>query len=143
MRPFLLGIKMAKPQQHHPGVIDDLNAKMISQENLEALVEFRGQWYRVGDRQIVSSRSMHFFDTVVIINENHYSVVKDRHGNREGFQGIIDMIKMKLFAAGKTLDDLPKYSEDIRTAYGPLNLFMDHEGNLIASCKDSNYDPTN
>lgn len=135
---------MSRSFQHQRNVLDTLNADMITKNNLEALVEFRGQWYRVEKGQNLNNRSMHFFDTVVVVNESHYTIVKDRNGNRRGIQGILDVLKVRLFAEGKTLADLPKYYEDIKEgSTGPLNLFMDDDGNLVAMSSLNNYDPMN
>lgn len=135
---------MSRPQQQQQSVMDTLNADLITKNKLSALVEFRGQWYRVEEGTKVTGRSLHFFDTVVILDGNSYNVVKDRRGNRQGYAGFLDVLKVKLFAEGKTLADLPKYYEETgELPGGPLNLHMDHEGNLVAMEMPNDYDATN
>jgi len=56
------------------------------------------------------------------------------------------MLKMKLFADGKTLNDLPMFidkPEDNKFPRGPLNLGMDASGNLVTVSSMMEDDPRN
>lgn len=129
---------MAQKQQQQPGIPNDNDyiavTKMDKTQHILALVEFRGQWYRLEDSILLAARSMQFFDTVVLRKtDNTWEIIKDRQGNRKGNHAFLDLLKMQLFADGKTLYDLPRYYEDLgKFPDGPLNLYMDDDGNLVA-----------
>lgn len=123
---------MAQPQIHQPGMEDFMFASRVNQLQGLILVELRDQWYCAKHKKF-SPRELQFFDTVVIVEDDKYTVIKDRNGNRRGHDGFLDLMKVKLFAEGKTLMDLPTYSKDIvKYSNGPFNLKMDDDGNLIA-----------
>jgi len=109
------------------------------------LVELHKQWYRV-ESPVLSIRTRQFFNIIVNVNGNEYEVLKDRTADRTGKSGIIDMLKMKLFADGKTLNDLPMFidkPEDNKFPRGPLNLGMDASGNLVTVSSMMEDDPRN
>jgi len=109
------------------------------------LVELHGDWYQVADGSRVDLRTMQFFNKVVEVENNVYNVIKNRE-SRDG-TGLIDMLKMKLFANGKTLVDLPLFINDPydkNLPRSPLQLGLDENNNLVTySVLTDDFDPRN
>jgi len=109
------------------------------------LVQFREQWYRVkGDcYQPLGYRSVLFFNIILTFSTNGVDMIKNKTDPQNNGQCIIDMLKMKLFAEGKTLDDLPTYHVDINAGAYQLKLCMDADKNLIGVSAHDPMDPVN
>lgn len=136
---------MARPMQQQPGVPDtqDVVTSIECKKQKSVYAKYKDQWYLVEETTKMSPRTMCLFDAVIFVNtKGEYEVAKDR-----GFSvttNTIPEVQFELFMEGKTLDEIPRFRfDENRFPNGPLNLYREENGDLVAMSAISDYDQTN
>lgn len=126
---------MTQPQQHQHG-------SPIITEAEDVLLRFRDNWYKLAAGTQLSGRSMHWFDVIILYLDGKPTYSRNKSETMSA-EELVKKVRFILFAEGKTFDDLPCFKEDAKYSNGPLNLYRDANGDLVAMSAIQDYDATN
>ena len=139
---------MTRPLPEQPGktsIVDIMTSKKLSNtQNKLILVQHKNLWYRVDPDVKLTAQYASIFDAIVVKNDDQYNIVKDRYGVLT--RNDMDRLLMEVFFSGKTLEELPRFYDELHgIKEGPVNLYKDSEGNLVAMTAflPDDYDSTN
>lgn len=75
------------------------------------LLLYRDKWYRTTDDMKQGRMILQVFDVVIEVAGNRFNVIKNRYTGECGEHVVSDLLRMQLFAAGLTFDDLPEFTK--------------------------------
>ena len=108
---------------------EDQNSEMT-------LLCYQGEWYRTIDDLRRGFSVMQYFDIVVKVTGNKFNVIKDRHTGVTGRGIFSDVLRMKLFAQGKTFYDLPEFTKSYGIKRGAASVLAYRDnGDLYESAE--------
>jgi len=96
------------------------------------LLQYKDDWYRA-DPNVLDGAvlGLRYFDLVVAIEDDNWKVIKNRHGEEE--EGVVTpLMQVKMFAMGKTIQDLPTFYMDLLIGDSVIAAKLEHDkrGNL-------------
>jgi len=96
------------------------------------LLEYKDDWYRA-DPDVLDGAvlGLRYFDLVISIEDDNWKVIKDRYGSEDAGP-VTPLMQVKMFAMGKTIQDLPTFYLDMPWGGSMIAAQLKHDkrGNL-------------
>jgi hypothetical protein len=91
------------------------------------IAEYNNKWFRIPADRLGEPYRHHMFQADRVINVTENKIIKDRYGKFN--MTLLDLIKLKLWVDGKSLQDIPKVSDynNPYRSFGPDSIDYGYE----------------